>query len=285
MRISVVQPRVSYFVGGSEKVALKHIEVLSQINNNSVTLYTVKPVDGIYSPFFQSLKEDFPDINIIELEVPEKYKYIYDEEPETTQSRWDREAILFSNIVHDRLQNENSDIVVYYYIVDAVYRVLDIPNIVYLGGHPENEIEIYNAFLTFCDATISNSKNVQNLWMEKIKRNGIRFNYILPKGADAQVDFCNQFDESGPNIVFAGRLIKGKGVDILIEAFYKTYQKNRNAKLWILGEGIEALAFISKVKSLGLDKNVYFVGMVIMSMITSNQRPCAFSHQHVWKAY
>lgn len=262
MNITVIQPRVSYFVGGSEKVALKHMEVLFKKGHHQITLYTVKPVDGKYSPFYIHFRENFPNIITLELEIPSNYKYIYDELPETTQSRWDREAILFSNIVHPALLGSESDVVMYYYIVDSVFRALDIPSIVYLGGHPEGEIEIYNAFLSFCDATVSNSKNVKRMWEDKLKKNNVPLNYIVNKGAEIPLKVSNPFKSEGPHIVFAGRLIKGKGVDVLIESFAKLNTSFPDAKLWVLGNGLEKQSYVERVQNLGLAETILFPGTV-----------------------
>lgn len=262
MNITIIQPRVSYYIGGSEKVALKHAEILSKIKDNFVTLYTIKPVYKKYSPFFIQLKNSNSNVKIIELKVPEKYLYIFNEEPELNQSRWDREAILFSLLVHDKIKKNKTDIILSYYIVDAVFRNLDIPNIVYLGGHPPKEIEIYNAFLSFCDATISNSINVQNMWIDKINKNNISLNYVISKGAEISTTYNNMFDKNIPNIVFAGRLIRGKGVDTLIESFKKIVSYNSDAKLWILGDGPEKNNLKKQVTDLKLIDSVTFCGNV-----------------------
>lgn len=47
MRISISQPRVSYYVGGSERVCLMHVQLLSELGNE-VVLYTVEPIDKKY---------------------------------------------------------------------------------------------------------------------------------------------------------------------------------------------------------------------------------------------
>ncbi|MDO8609266.1 MAG: glycosyltransferase family 4 protein [bacterium] len=262
MKISILQPRVSYYIGGSEKVALKHAEVLSKIQGNIVTLYTIKPIDGKYSPFFEKLINNSPRVKIIELEVPQKYNFIYEEEPELNQSRWDRETILFSLLVYNKLIEQRADIVLSYYIADAVFRNLNIPNVVYFGGHPKDEIEIYNAFLSFCDATISNSKNVQNMWIKKIQKNKISLNYILPKGAEILESSKKIFNNDDINLVFAGRLIQGKGVEILIEVFEKLIKNHPKAKLWILGDGPEKNTLMKQVSLYGLNGSIIFCGFI-----------------------
>lgn len=261
MKIVIIQPRVSYYVGGSEKVALKHAEVLSKFSGNKIILYTIKPIDSKYSFAYQEFLEKNPGIKIEEIEIPVKYRFIYDEKPESNQSRWDRETILFSILVHNQIKTHNASIVLSYYLVDSVFRNLDIPNVVYLGGHPRGEIEIYNAFLSFCDATVSNSKNVQQMWGEKLKRNRVSLNYIVPKGSEKPNNLTKVFTK-GLNIVFAGRLIRGKGVENLIDSFKKILPIFPDARLSILGDGPEKEKLIEQTKILGINKSVTFCGFV-----------------------
>ena len=260
MRISIVQPRVSYYIGGSEKVCMMHAELLSRLNNK-VVLYTIQPIDGVYSAQYKTFIQNNPKIKIIEMTIPDAYRYIYDEAPESNQSRWDRETILFSVLIHSKLRDELPDIVLSYYIVDSVFRNLDIPNAVYLGGHPENEIEIYNAFLSFCDATISNSENVKKRWQQKIDRNKVPLNYVIQKGAEKPA-ILNRVLPEGVNIVFAGRLISGKGVENLICSFASIKKGFPEASLWILGDGPEKENFAKLAAVAGVEDSVHFKGFV-----------------------
>lgn len=260
MKIVIIQPRVSYYIGGSEKITLKHAEILSSLHNE-IVLFTVKPLDGKYSDVYKSFIDSNKNIKIFEIDILKKYSFIYDEEPETNQSRWDRETILFSLLTHDKVKENKPDLVLSYYLVDSVFRNLEIPNVVYLGGHPEKEIEIYNAFLTFCDATISNSKNVKKMWEEKLLKNNVPLNYIVPKGSE-KPKILNSVFEKGVNIVFAGRLIPGKGIENLVESFSEVLKKYPEAKLWILGDGPEKENIEKQVLKLKVNQNVNFCGFV-----------------------
>ncbi|MHB1316535.1 MAG: glycosyltransferase family 4 protein [Minisyncoccota bacterium] len=260
MRISIVQPRVSYYIGGSEKVCMMHAELLSRLKNQ-VVLYTVRPVDARYSNQYKTFVRNNPTIKIIEMTIPDTYRYIYDETPELNQSRWDRETILFSILIHRKLRDELPDIVLSYYLVDSVFRNLDIPNVVYLGGHPEHEIEIYNAFLSFCDATIFNSENVKRRWQEKIDRNKVSLNYVIQKGAEKPA-ILNRVLPKKVNIVFAGRLILGKGVENLIWSFASIKKDFPEASLWILGDGPEKENLTKLAVVVGVENSVHFKGFV-----------------------
>ena len=131
----------------------------------------------------------------------------------------------------------------------------------YLGGHPEKEIEVYNAFISFCDATISNSRNVKKMWQSKIDRNNVPLNYIIPKGSEKSMKLKKILPE-GINIVFAGRLIKGKGVEILLESFRDILNDFSNSILWILGDGLEKESLRKRAIELGIEEYVRFCGFV-----------------------
>ncbi len=260
MKIGIIQPRVSYYVGGSERVCMMHAELLSRLDNE-VILYTIRPVDDVYSAQYKAFIKSNPQIRIVEMVIPDKYRYIYDEAPESNQSRWDRETILFSILIHNVMKDDRPDVALSYYLVDSVFRNLDIPNAVYLGGHPEHEIEIYNAFLSFCDATISNSENVKRRWQQKIDRNKVPLNYIIQKGAE-KPSVLNRVLPEGINLVFAGRLILGKGVENLIHSFAGIKKEFPEASLWILGDGPEKENMIKLSADAGIRDSVHFEGFV-----------------------
>ena len=61
-------------------------------------------------------------------------------------------------------------------------------------------------------------------------------------------------------ILNVGRLCKQKNQSLLIDAFYIFNKKNKKYKLLFCGDGPDRKKLISKVKSLGLSKNVKFLG-------------------------
>ncbi|MDP3989566.1 MAG: glycosyltransferase family 4 protein [bacterium] len=263
MKIAVVQPRVSYYVGGSEKVALKHAQLLSEIiSNNEVSLYTTKPPEENYSFLYKDFLRLNKMVVVNEIHIPQKYRFIYEKLPGQDQNRWDKESILFSNLIRQQLSEMKPDVVLSYYVVDSLFKNLNVSNVVYLGGYPKDEVHIYEAFLTFCSATISNSENVKRLWGEQISRSGVRHNYVLPKGVDQGLECRDIFNKEDVNIVFAGRLLKRKGVDTLLEAFSSLTNKFPNSKLWILGDGPERKQLEEYGRRLHLDNKVCFTGFV-----------------------
>ena len=60
-------------------------------------------------------------------------------------------------------------------------------------------------------------------------------------------------------IGFIGRLVKLKGVDLLIEAFAQLEQENRNLRLQIIWDGEERFALEKQVEALGLWDKISFL--------------------------
>lgn len=60
--------------------------------------------------------------------------------------------------------------------------------------------------------------------------------------------------------ISAGRLIKLKNFESVIDVFYSFYNKNKDIKLLICGDGILKNELENKVDFLGLEKNIYFKG-------------------------
>jgi glycosyltransferase involved in cell wall biosynthesis len=65
---------------------------------------------------------------------------------------------------------------------------------------------------------------------------------------------------SPPMAVFAGRLVREKGVDVLLEAFAKIITQVPDAQLLVAGHGPEGAALTSMVGALGLNSNVTMFG-------------------------
>lgn len=165
-------------------------------------------------------------------------------------------------------QKRKIDVILTYYIVDSIFKPLDVPVIVYLGGFPRSEIKIYGAFLNFVNTVIYNSKNVRNAWGKQVLESNIKQEFVL----DQAVDFLEREKIRNPfskakerdvlHIVFAGRLIERKGVHKLLELVSKLLKKDLKVKLWILGNGPEKSNLIHLSMKLNIEKNINFVGFV-----------------------
>ena len=92
---------------------------------------------------------------------------------------------------------------------------------------------------------------------------------VIPNGIDADLstdevfsDIRREFslDDSDPLVIFAGRLSKEKGLDVLMEAAARVVESFPSGRFMILGDGREAPFLKARARELGLEKNVIFPG-------------------------
>ncbi len=86
---------------------------------------------------------------------------------------------------------------------------------------------------------------------------------IIPMGVNTEkFDQGSHKPSRSRKIIFLGRLIKQKGVDVLLDAFSKVIRKAPEAELEIIGDGPEKDGLIRKVKELGMENSVRLCGRV-----------------------
>ena len=119
------------------------------------------------------------------------------------------------------------------------------------------------SLLKSADKLIVNSYLMSNLVRA---RYGVKNDVVIPNGID---DFW--FDKSSasnielegePNIFYHGRLSTEKGVDMLINGFFKAIGERSNARLYIAAEGPQRGYLENLCMSLGIEKNVVFLGYI-----------------------
>lgn len=241
MKIAVVQPRLSYFNGGGEKIPLDSIaNSINLVEDVTFSLFTTKPpipYSGTYIDFKNKYLGN-SKIDIVEIPVPTKFKYLYDIMPGEDRLRWDIESIYFNNLVHDSVIKAKPDVVLSYYLPDYVFQVPKIPSILYLLGYPRTDSEYREAMIAQYDRVISISRTTLDQWNNHLKIK-IDSNTILHQGVDLTKipSKITKFESSIFNIVFAGRLIERKGLLTLLEAICLLARDKSNFKLYILGEG------------------------------------------------
>jgi len=86
----------------------------------------------------------------------------------------------------------------------------------------------------------------------------------IPNGVD--IDYFNKVNkislDGDPSLVYAGRLTKVKGVDILLEAFHLFLKTHPKAHLYVIGNGKERAYLAKLVERLNLSENVTFTGFI-----------------------
>lgn len=110
------------------------------------------------------------------------------------------------------------------------------------------------------DVIIAVSKHTKDSLISslKVKKNI----YVVPNGID--LEFINDIKPSKEtsDIIFAGRLLSHKNVDVLIQAIALVKKKIPNIKALIIGEGPEKLILENLVEKLHINENVKFLNFL-----------------------
>ena len=85
--------------------------------------------------------------------------------------------------------------------------------------------------------------------------------------AERPMDGCR--GEGSTNIIYIGRLSRTKGVHFLIRAFGQVLDEFPEARLKILGDGIDGNYFRELTKELDLEKSVEFLGWADRALVTA----------------
>lgn len=93
---------------------------------------------------------------------------------------------------------------------------------------------------------------------------------VIWYGIKQPPSFRFQDFNSKPVIVFAGRLVKEKGVDLLLKAFAEVLKKSPDALLKIAGEGREKKILKSLSAVLNIEKQVQFLGHLSQKNLDDN---------------
>jgi len=118
--------------------------------------------------------------------------------------------------------------------------------VIYLGSSPEKVFIMPNA---------SNFSQGENLSPKELETEGFKVN-------------------NKKIILFVGRLVKQKGVDYLINAFYKLKKERDDIGLVIIGKGEHEYELKKMVKSLKIEKDVHFLGQIDNHLLTYYYNSC-----------
>lgn len=106
------------------------------------------------------------------------------------------------------------------------------------------------------DLVVANSEATKGrLQGEGINVDEVVWNGVPAPAAEAPLD-------SSPTVVFAGRLVPEKGVDILLQAFSQVVRQVPSARLLVAGEGPEKDRLRQRVRELGIAENVSIPGHI-----------------------
>jgi len=138
---------------------------------------------------------------------------------------------------------------------------LELPLVfnVHLPEHIGSRYCLENIGLVAADLVVVNSEAVRE---ELTARNlGIRHIEVVPNGVDSSVFFpSHQWPEEEDYVLFVGRLVAQKGLDILLRSFAAVLRRCPESRLVIAGDGDLELYFKRMVRHFGFPDRVIFVG-------------------------
>lgn len=258
MKIIINQPRASYYVGGAEMISFDHASNFLSLGHE-VYFFTISPnsIGLNYSKQFKKFYNKFSKkITFIEINQDNTIKYIYDIIPGEDRCRWNIESIYYNQKLYEYINEKSKeyDLIFSYYNLDAVFipRKYIKNNTLYLCGIPKEQNDFQGSFLSAYDNILAISEEVKESW-KKYSRNGI---YIVSTGVDCErFSMENKIQADKIKLLFVGRIIARKNVDMLVEA-YEMLRYKYNLELTIVGDGPDLETVKKK------SKTVIFAGVV-----------------------
>ena len=130
-----------------------------------------------------------------------------------------------------------------------------------------------------CKAIVGVSDKVCEIVREKISNIPV---YTVYNGVETELFYPQKERNDVFTIVGVGNLIPIKGFRYLIDAFAQIYERDRNIRLKIIGEGVERDELELQVKTLGLKEIVTFLGKLPYEQVAEQMRN---SHLFVLPSY
>lgn len=110
------------------------------------------------------------------------------------------------------------------------------------------------------DLLIFISKAVEKSMRENFKIKNVKTCLVYNGISNRFINNVNDEKNRENNIIYIGRLVYAKGVNILIEAFKEVYENDSNSRLIIVGDGEERENLETLAHDLKLENAVEFVG-------------------------
>jgi len=263
MRVNIYQPRASYYVGGAEVVALQHAKYLARAGYR-VTLFTTKAAFIRPTGYFRSFVRENPAVDIRYISVPKSLAWIYKNPPGQDWERWDLESLHVGRIASSVLESSQTPKSVFaaHNIIDSLALPPTASRVLHLHGHPD-------ALNYVCSLALQDpglklmavSEMIRQKYASMLPvRRGIQ---VAKNGIDAHHYTILPNRHKKYDLLYVGRLIENKGVQVLIEALSELEKaKHQKLQLAIAGAGPYKAKLQALVKSRKLQAQVNFLGFV-----------------------
>ena len=152
----------------------------------------------------------------------------------------------------------------------------------------KDKINLYylNKALQISDLIVCVSNAVKNTYQQKFdikdKKKVVIYNGIGNEFFDKKIPNRNKKINSETSIIYVGRLVKVKGVDILISAVEGLLKDGYKVNLTVVGDGNERNYLENLVKELKIQNHVFFTG-VQLNVIEWLDKSDIFVYPSIWK--
>lgn len=267
MKLLIYQPRASYYVGGGEVVAIN--QAIHLIKKGFDVCFATSRASWLKeSEIFKNFKNTFPE-NILQVDIPDRIRLIYDIKPGADWFRWDLESLHFGLYVKETINNVKYDVGICHLPLDLVALDSLKRNIVYLHGYPSTinyacELVLYNQ-----KKYIAVSGKVKEEWQKLIDDKDVE---VVYNGIDTSYFSPDEKENKIYDALFVGRLLESKGILNLLAAFKKLLQQHGNLKLAIVGTGPLEEAIRVYIRENKLESNIIVFGYVAEKILLSLYR-------------
>lgn len=273
------------FMGGIERVLINYLIKLSKVKDVQIELL---------------IKENNPQKNIFEKEVPSNIKISYIKSPEMIEKREEysmkkKKSIYYKMMYALTLKKErgymrnwlkeyfegqkNVDAVIDFDMSLGKYldTIKGIPRIGWVHyslearkGRKrkrfEKRLEKYEKVIVICDEMKKEMQKIHSAAYPKTQRIYNPFNIKLIKEksndlGDLSNDEVQMLKEN--YIIGVSRLVKSKGREDLIRSFKDAKEKGLKEKLYLLGEGVEKENLRKLISELSLENEVFLLGQKV----------------------
>ena len=129
---------------------------------------------------------------------------------------------------------------------------------VHLPQFAATNLVLENIGIAGCNGVLVNSQEIRaELTGRHVRRGEIA---VIPNGVDLARFSTSDQPPNPQQILFVGRLVPQKGVDVLLRAFGAVLRRHPNATLVIAGDGQQRLYLERLARFLGLRQHVSFLG-------------------------
>jgi len=174
-------------------------------------------------------------------------------------NRWHLESVRFGLKSSDFYRENHFDLVITHFSTDLLFIPSNIKTILNVHGVPSFISSIDENCYSLANNLIFTTNDIKDKICKMypcINKNG----RVIHLGTKNIFDTCPILERKN-DILFVGRLIKIKGIDILISAIKRLPSFNR-INVCIVGMGPEENNLKELVKSYGLEKNIRFISSV-----------------------